>query len=117
MILQAYWFKKELLSPLRKRCGPLLEQTSIPFTKGWFVPSLAENGKVVLEKKKGKSCQWILPISIMSAWKMSVGLHLYKHEYPLHKNALWQVWLKLAECFWSMSTMYFFLFSYILPKY
>ena len=52
MILQAYWFKKELLSPLRKRCGPLLEQTSIPFTKGWFVPSLAENGKVVLVKRK-----------------------------------------------------------------
>ena len=38
-----------LLSPLKKARGPSFKQT-IPFTKGWFVPSLVENGPVVLEK-------------------------------------------------------------------
>ena len=27
-----------LLSPLEKGCGPLIEQTLIPFTQGYFVP-------------------------------------------------------------------------------
>ena len=32
-------------------CGPLFEQTWIPFTQGYFVPSLVEIGPVILEKK------------------------------------------------------------------
>ena len=31
--------------------GSAFEQTWIPFTQGWFVPSLVEIGSVVLEKK------------------------------------------------------------------
>ena len=31
--------------------GPWFEQTWIPFTQGWFVPSLIEISPVVLEKK------------------------------------------------------------------
>ena len=41
-----------LLSPLRKGCGPLFEQTWIPITQGCFVLSLDKIGPVVLEKSK-----------------------------------------------------------------
>ena len=34
-----------------KRTIPSFEQTWIPFTQGYFVPSLVEIGPVVLEKK------------------------------------------------------------------
>ena len=39
-----------IISPW-KRTGPSFEQTWIPFTQGYFVPSLVEIGPVVLEKK------------------------------------------------------------------
>ena len=40
------------LSPLGKGHGPSFGQTWIPFTQEFFVPSLGENGQVVLEEKK-----------------------------------------------------------------
>ena len=40
-----------LLSSLEKGRGPSFEQTWIPFTQGYFVPSLVEIDPVVLEKK------------------------------------------------------------------
>ena len=43
--------------PLKEGGGPSFEQTWIPFTQGWFVPSLVEIGPAVLEKKIFKSCQ------------------------------------------------------------
>ena len=39
------------LSPLWEGHGPSFEETGIPFTQGYFVPSLVEIGPVVLEKK------------------------------------------------------------------
>ena len=39
------------LSPLWEGRGPSFEQTWMPFTQGYFVPSLVEVGPVVLEKK------------------------------------------------------------------
>ena len=39
------------LSPLWEGHGPSFEQTWIPFTQEYFVPSLVEIGPVVLEKK------------------------------------------------------------------
>ena len=39
------------LSPLWEGRGPSFEQTWIPFTREYFVPSLVEIGPVVLEKK------------------------------------------------------------------
>ena len=38
--------------PLENNWGPSFEQTWIPFTQGYFVPSLVEFGPVVLEKMK-----------------------------------------------------------------
>jgi hypothetical protein len=39
------------LSPLWRRPSPLFEQFRIPFTQGWFVPSLIEIGLLILENK------------------------------------------------------------------
>jgi hypothetical protein len=39
------------LSPLWWGPSPLFERFRIPFTKGWFMPSLIEIGLLVLEKK------------------------------------------------------------------
>ena len=39
------------LYPLLEGLGPSFEKTWIPFTQGYFVPSLVEIGPVVLEKK------------------------------------------------------------------
>ena len=44
-------FTISLLSPLWEGRGPSFEHTWIPFTQGYFVPSLVEIGPVVLEKK------------------------------------------------------------------
>ena len=43
-------FAISLLSPLGKRCGPSFEQTLIPITQEYFVPSLVEISPTVLEK-------------------------------------------------------------------
>ena len=43
-----------------KGCGPSFEQTWIPFTQVWIVPSLVEIVLVVLEKKIFKSCPFLL---------------------------------------------------------
>ena len=50
------------LSPLGKGQGPSFEQTWIPFTQGYFVPSLVKIGPVVLEKKIFKFRQCIFTI-------------------------------------------------------
>jgi hypothetical protein len=39
------------LSPLWRGPDPLFEHFRIPFTQGWFMPSLIEIGQLVLEKK------------------------------------------------------------------
>ena len=57
------FFTISLLSLFEKVHGPLFEQTWIPFTQGYFVPSLVEIGSVVLEKKIFKFCQCIFTIS------------------------------------------------------
>jgi hypothetical protein len=44
-------FTLSLLSPLGEGLFPSFEQTWIPSTQGWFVPSLVKIGPVVLEKK------------------------------------------------------------------
>ena len=54
-----------IISPWKKE-GPSFEQTWIPFTQGYFVPSLVKIGPVVLEKKIFKSCQFIFINSQLS---------------------------------------------------
>ena len=90
-----------LLSLLGEGHDPSFEQTWIPFKQGCFVPRLVQIVPVVLEKKIFKFLQCIfslfrnyLPVEKAGA------LHLNKLESPSTKNALCQVWLKLAQWFW-----------------
>ena len=73
------------------------EQTWIPFTQGCFVPCWVEIGQVVLEKIfKFRQC-----ISLYHNYvPLEKGGALNKLESPLPKDALCQVWLKLAQWFW-----------------
>ena len=59
------FFAISSLSPLGKGRGPLLEQTWIPFSKGFFVPSLVEISPMVLEKMKMWKVYWQM------AWQMT----------------------------------------------
>ena len=67
--------------------------------------NLVEIGRVVLKTKIFPFCQYIFPISFLvfiSPWKW-VWLFIWKktwNEFPSPKNALCQVWLKLAQWFW-----------------
>jgi hypothetical protein len=54
------------LSPLWRGPGPLFEQFRIPFTQGWFMPSLIEIGLLVLEKKIFKNFQCIFTLLWLS---------------------------------------------------
>ena len=86
--------------PLEKDGALNLKKTWIPFTQECFVPSLVEIGPVVLEKKIFKFRQCIFAICvIISPWKRAGALHLNKLESPSPKDALCQVWLKLAQWF------------------
>ena len=56
MIFRAGWLKVAIISPWKrvcvwKWCCPSYEQTWIPFTQKYSVPSLVETGPVVLEKQ------------------------------------------------------------------
>ena len=64
------------------------------------MPSLVEIGPVVLEKKIFKFRQCILAISYYLPLEKVGAFHLNKLESPSSKDALCQVWLKLAEWFW-----------------
>ena len=89
-----------IISPW-KRSGLFWEQTSIPFTKGCFVQSWVEIGPVVLEKKI--FLNFVNLISLFHNYlhlKKGGALHINKLEFPLPKDALCQVWLKLAQWFW-----------------
>ena len=58
------------LSSLWVEGGSSFEQIWIPFTRGYFVPSLVEIRPVVLEMKIVRSCQFIFIISQLSPlWK------------------------------------------------
>ena len=56
---------------------------------------------------------------IISPWKKGGALHLNKLESPLHKDALCQIWLTLAQWFWRRRILNFVnlfsLFRYYLP--
>jgi hypothetical protein len=87
------------LSNLWRGPGPLLEQFKIPFTQGWFVPSLTEIGLLVLEKifffrYKHK---WIW-FSLLWLLLTSGDPDLKKLESTLYQNIL-RKWPILAQWF------------------
>ena len=86
---------------LREFIGSSFEQAWIPFTQRCFVPKLVEIGPVVLEKKisKFRKCVFSLFHNYLPLQR-GRSLHLNKLESPSPKNALCQVWMKLAQWFW-----------------
>jgi hypothetical protein len=91
-----------LLSRLGEGLSPFIEQTWIPFTQRWFVPSLLKIGPVVLEKKIFK---WPHPIFTflwlhVSSFKEDLAHYLNKLEFSSPKDNLYQVWFNLACWFW-----------------
>ena len=65
LILSMYFRYFIIISPW-KRAGSFIWTNLNPYTQGCFVPSLVENGSVVLEKKIFKSCQLIFIIFQLS---------------------------------------------------
>ena len=80
------------------------------------MPSLVEIGPVVLEKTifKFRQCvfsgtreeDFLIFVNVFSLFRYYLplekgwALHLKRLESSSHKNALYQVWLKLAQWFW-----------------
>ena len=84
------------------------------------MPSLDEIRPVVLEKKILNISNIILHFCYnYFPLEIGVAFHLNKHEFPLPKNVLCQVWLKLAQWFWRRRFLNIFNiishFPYYLP--
>ena len=73
----------------------------VPFTQRYIAPSMVEIVPVVLKKSILKISSRYLTILYNPPLKKEVALHLKKFESSLPKNALFQVWLQLAQWFWS----------------
>ena len=84
------------------------EQNWIPFTQGCFVPSLVKISQVVLEKKMFFNFVNVFSL-FLNYLPLEKGgaLHLNKVEYPSPKDAMCQIWLKLAQWFWRRRFFYF----------
>ena len=89
----AIWFS----SPLRKGCGPSLEQNCIhfisaPFMRACFVPSLGDISLVVLEKQIFKFRKCVYAIWLLSPLGKERGLSFeptwYKQTYTFHFFAI-----------------------------
>jgi hypothetical protein len=88
------------LSPFWRGPGPLFIQFRIPFTQGWFIPSLIEISLLVLEKNILKIFNVFLLFCYLEKGN---PFHLNNLESPPPKDDLSQVWLKLAQGFWRRS--------------
>ena len=92
LLILFYYFA--IISPW-KRAWPFIQTNLILFIQGCFVPSLDDISPVVLEKKILKYFQYNFTISLLSP----LGEGCDPSIEPLSKDALWYVWLKLAQRF------------------
>ena len=93
---------------MEKRHGPSIEQTSTPFTQVPFVPSLEEISPVGLQKIfKFHFKMYFHYFVIILPLEKEMALHLKKLESPSPQDALFQVWLKLAQWFWRRTFLNF----------
>ena len=88
-----------LLSRLENGWDPSLEQTWIPFTQGCFVPILVIFGSSNMEKIIWNFVSVYLHFINISLANER-GSSLNKLEFPLPRDVLFQVWLKLAKWSW-----------------
>ena len=95
-----------IISLWKKMCAPSFKQTWVSFTQGCFVPSLWLLGRKFLNLVNLFS-----PFRNHLLLEKSVALHSKKLESSLPKNALCQVWLKLAKWFWRIFLNFVNVFS------
>ena len=99
-ISSMYFHSWVIISPLKKGGNPSFEQIWVLITQGCFVPSLVEIGSVVLRRR------FFNFVNVFSLFRNYLPLekggahYLNKLESPSPKDALCQVWLKLAQWFW-----------------
>ena len=107
-LAQWFWRRRILnevnvnLSPLGMGHGPSFEQTWIPNTLGCFLSSMVENDLVVLEKKDFKHVNVFSLFHYYLSLVISMVFLLNKFDFPLSKEALCQVWLKLVWWSWKL---------------
>ena len=124
----AQWFWRRFLNfvnvfcyfviiSLWKRVGPVIWQTWIFITQGFFVPISVEIGSVVLENKISKFCQCIFTFSYLSSLEKGKALHLNKPDSPSPKSAkfCWNPLCGFWEEDFSISSMYSCYFVIISP--
>ena len=86
-----------------KRAGPFIWTIWILFTQRCIVPSLVEIGQVVLERKI--FFNFVNVFSLFGNYHPLIKggvLYLNKLESSSPNNALYKVWLKLAQWFWRI---------------
>ena len=82
--------------------------------KDAFAPNLVEIGPVVREKKIFNFIYVFLQFGNYLPLEKGGALHLNKFESPVPKDALCQVWLKLAQWFWKSSKIFFNFVNYLI---
>ena len=83
---------------------PFVKGLDLHIIKNWvqyFVPSLVENVPVVLEKFAKVSIMYFYYFAIISTLRRAGPSFEKKNESSSPKDALYQVWLKMAQWFWS----------------
>ena len=84
--------------PFETGHDPSFEESWIPFTHLWLVPSLVEIGQLVHQKEIFKFPQFIFPyFFIITPWKKGMVLHLNKLIFLSLNYAVCHVWLNLAH--------------------
>ena len=87
-----------IISPW-KRAGPSFEQTWIPFTQGCFVTIWVKLAQWFWKRRFLNFINVFMLFCNYLPLEMGVALRLNKFESPSPKDALCQVWLKLAQWF------------------
>ena len=98
---------------------PWFVQTWIYIISESFHVNMSSSGSVVLEKKSFKWPHPIFAFCDYLPFEKDLALDFYSFEFPLPKDDLYQVWMKLACWFWRRRFLKIFsaflLFCYYLP--
>ena len=107
-----------IISPW-KRVGLFIWTNLIPFTKGCIVPNLVELAQWFWRRR---FLIFVIVFSLFGNYQYlplekRETLHLNTLESSSPKNALWQIWLKLAQWFWSRRFFNFVNVFSLCPNY
>ena len=111
-VLSMYFRYFVIISPWKRARPFIWTILNSPYTKDDLCLVWLKFTPVVLEKNIFKFRKWIFVTSLLSALGKGWGLHLNKLEYPYSKDALCQVWLKLAQWFLRRFLNFVIVFSF-----